>query len=175
MLIMVDVDSTVADLMPAWLAMYNAEYGDSLTPDRIDIWGLHELVKPECGRAIYKYLQDDSLYDDVKPISGALGIITMLRSEGHRIVYASSGVHSSAKFKWLERNGFEPGKFASNYIVVYDKGLLKGDLLVDDRDMNITSFGSHKSILFDQPWNREFDWHRRAKNWVEVSRLIHSI
>lgn len=172
MLIMVDVDSTIADLMPVWLELYNIDYGDFLDKEDITIWGIDQIVKPECGTKIYGYLRLDSLYDTVKPIEGALDGITSLRDANHRVVYASSGVHSSAKFLWLERNGFQPGRFAEDYIVVYDKGLIKGDLLIDDRDKNIELFGSSRSILFDQPWNRSFIWHNRAQSWKDVVEMV---
>lgn len=172
MLILCDVDSTIADLMPAWLDLYNKEYKDNLTKEDITIWGIHELVKPECGTKIYSYLQLDTLYDRVRPIDGALDAITCLRDNGHRVVFASAGVYSLSKFHWLEAHGFQPGRYAENFIVIYDKGLLKGDLMIDDRDKNIESFGSPLSILFDQPWNRSFEWGRRAKTWSEVLELL---
>lgn len=172
MLVLVDVDSVVADLIPEWLRLYNLDYGDSLTKDNITDWSMDKFVKPECGLKIYDYLKSDSLYDGVVPIDGALSGVAHLRSEGHRIVYASAGIHSSAKFRWLERHGFEPGKYAQNYVVIYDKSLLKGDLLVDDRDKNIEQFNARKSILFNQPWNQNCLWPRRAYTWSDVTQMV---
>lgn len=172
MLIMVDVDSTIADLMTEWLKLYNRDYEDSLDVSKINDWAMGNFVKPECGPKIYDYLKLDTLYDNVLPIDGARSGIAHLRNKGHRVVYASSGVYSLAKYKWLERNGFEPGMYAEDYIVVYDKSLLKGDLLVDDRPKNIEEFGSRKSILFNQPWNQSFSWSRRAYSWHDVTQMV---
>ena len=59
MRILVDIDSTIADMMPVWLEMYNNDYGDRLEPEDITGWSIHTFVKHECGKKIYSYLSRD--------------------------------------------------------------------------------------------------------------------
>lgn len=175
--IFVDVDGTVADLLSEWLNLYNGDYDDTLTPEQITAWDMTKFVKPDCGVHIYDYLIRDDLYDSVQPIQGATEGVWALRNLlEHRIVYASSGIWCVAKFKWLERWGFEPGQFGKDFISVNDKSLLRGDLLIDDRDKNVIDFqgnlGKTKAILFDAPYNQELNWYPRAKSWVDVFNFV---
>jgi 5'-nucleotidase len=71
MIILVDVDSTIADLVPEWLRIYNKIYNDNLTIDDITSWAIHKFAKPECGDKIYDILRMDTLYESVRPIEGA--------------------------------------------------------------------------------------------------------
>lgn len=172
MIVLVDVDSTVANLMPEWLRLYNNDYSDNLTVDKITDWEMTNFVHPDCGKNIYSYLFLDTLYDNVKPIDGALEGLQFIESLGHRVVFVSSGVYAYPKYQWMERNKFNVGKYGSNYIVCHDKSLINGNLLIDDGVHNIQAFNHWQSILFDQPWNRNFNWEFRAKSWSEVCKIF---
>jgi len=172
-LIMLDVDAVVADLHAEWLRLYNHDYNDQLMVEEITDWDMTKFVKPECGKSIYKYLEFPDLYNQIQPIDGALSGVKHLRSLGHRVVFATSGTYSHPKYHWLVRNDFDPGEWGRDYMVVHDKGLLKGDLLIDDRPKNIEDFGSPKSIIFSQPWNKTFFWNYRAESWHDVTRIIY--
>lgn len=174
MLVLVDVDSTIADLMPAWLKLYNHDYDDCLTPDDFTDWDMTKFVKQECGNNIYKYLERKNLYDNVETIEGSWYGVHYIRFLGHRVIFATSGVHTTSKYKWLERNGFNPGKNAEDYVVIYDKTLLRGDILIDDRDVNVENFQGN-TILFNQPWNISLNWRNRAYNWDDVIRIFNAI
>jgi 5'-nucleotidase len=176
MLIMVDVDGVVADLHSVWYKLYNEEYGDDLTHERVTDWEVHKFVKPECGKHIYTYLDIPGLYDEVKPIDGALTGVQYIRNLGHRVVFATSGLSQAyAKYLWLESKGFEPGNWGSDFVSVHDKSLLKGNLLVDDAFHNVQAFSSRTSILFTYPHNANAAWYgHRAKNWHEVTQIINS-
>ena len=177
MIILCDVDNTVADLMTEWLRLYNNDYPDRLIapwlkPEMITDWNIEKFVHPDCGKKIYSYLLLDNFYDNVKPIEGAHQALRYLESKGHRIVFVSSGVYAYPKYQWMENHGFNVGEYGSNYIVAHDKSLIRGDLLIDDGFHNIEAFKNLDSILFDQPWNRHFQWHRRANNWNDVKLMI---
>lgn len=172
MIILVDVDSTVLDLMPEWLRRYNNDFSDHVTVDQITEWDMAKFVHPDCGTKIYSYLLMDDLYENVKPIDGAMETLSHLENQGHRIVFVSSGVYSYPKFCRLEQLGFNVGKYGSNYVVCHDKSLIRGDLLIDDGEHNITAFHNFDSILFDQPWNRNFSWHYRANSWADVLPIL---
>lgn len=172
MIVLVDVDSTIADLMPEWLRLYNNDYSDRLSPDMIKDWEMTKFVHLDCGTKIYSYLLRDDLYDGVKQVVGALDGCNYIESLGHRVVFVSSGVYSYPKFRWMERHGFNTGKWGSNYIVCHDKSLIKGDLLIDDGIHNIEAFGVWNSLLFDQPWNRTFVAPFRVSSWRDVCKYF---
>lgn len=173
--ILVDVDGVVADTMTAWLDFYNHNYDDILTPEDITSWDMVNFVKPECGEKIYEFLTKDYLYEKTKPIDGASSGVKHLRGKGHRVIFATAGIYTTAKFHWLEEHGFEPGKNAEDYVSIYDKNLLRGDILIDDRDKNVESFVNRTAILFDQPWNKNITWSKRAFSWHDVIQMIREI
>ena len=108
MVIGVDVDEVVADLLGTWISKYNTAWNDQLLVEQITDWDTTLFVKPECGSKIYDILCEPDLYEDVKPIAGALVEIEALRSKGHKVVYATSCVRCmiDQKMDWLVRHGF---------------------------------------------------------------------
>jgi 5'(3')-deoxyribonucleotidase len=155
MRILVDVDGTVARLHDVWYDRYNKDYNDNLTEAKVIHWNLHEFVKPECGKKIYEYLDAPDLYDTVKPYDGALFAINELKKKGNQIVYVSAGVSGAlAKYKWLVREGFITTEHnpEADFIVAYDKNLIIGNMIIDDRDTNVMNF-PYGGILLDRPWN----------------------
>lgn len=159
---------------PEWVRMYNADYNDNLKSSDVVTWGTHEYVKPECGKKIYDYLWRPELYDHVEPIIGGLGAVLWLRKHGHRCIFATSGLQP-AKIKWLYNHKFltsEIWQSDPDVLICNDKSILRkvGDILIDDRDKNVEEFGN--AILFDQPWNHNFSWDKRACTWEEVLQFI---
>jgi 5'-nucleotidase len=183
MIVACDVDEVVVDLMPEWIGRYNADYGDTLTVDAIHKWEIEEFVKPECGRRIYDYLSDDDLYESSQPVPDAIGGILALRDMGIRVVFVTSQDHPR-KRAWLERHGLltltRRGS-SDDYVAASDKGLVCGDVLIDDYLHNLERFDRpwRTPIIFDRPWNRipDGEWNpgcnsRRACNWVQVVAAI---
>ena len=180
MIILCDVDSVVAELMTPWLARYNEDYDDNLTADNILAWSTHEFVKPECGKKIYDYLNDPDLYVNCPPIEGALDGVNTLKQKGHRVVFvtAATAEGMGAKLKWLCSHGFLDmgGKNeCPDFIAAKDKGLLRGDVMIDDGVHNLDSAYVKYCILFDQPWNQENLEYARAIGWAGVLEAIESL
>ena len=180
MKILIDVDGVVAELDSEWLRRYNQDYKDHMTKKDWTSWGIHNLVKPECGTKIYEYLWMDDLYNNVLPIEGSLFGVQHLRSMGHRCVFVTSGIQP-AKIRWLFNQGFLTSKIWQSdpdVAIVNDKSLIHGDVLIDDRPKNIDdflkNFGSD-AILFDQPWNQEYHDVKRATSWNDVLACIELI
>lgn len=177
MIILVDVDGVVADLHKAWLGRYNADYNDTLTPQQITRWAIHEFTKPECGRKIYEYLLDPTLYDDVPVMEGAQEGVQKIRSLGHKVVFVSSGFFP-AKVEWLAKNGlaidfpYKDGRWdtLADVVLTGDKSLVVGDILIDDYPRNLN--GRKATLLYDSPWNQEEDKFRRVYNWGDIYREV---
>lgn len=169
MIIFIDVDDVCADLMRAWLEAYNDQYGDCLTPEDITDWDISKFVKPECGKQIYRYLDSGDLYDVVEPIPNALEGVRLLREMGHHVVFASSGIgQAGRKYDWLVDHGFlVPTWKKKDYVGGYDKGLLRGDLLIDDGLHNVVSFQG-LSILMRRPHNTKAEWPVVANSWADI-------
>lgn len=176
MIILCDVDDVVANLVEPWLARYNKDYDDSVTPDHCVRWEIEEFVKPECGKKIFSYL-DSTIYEEVQPMPGALEGVRILRDLGHRVIFVTScgAETASAKYHWLARHGFVGGTFAQkDLIFATDKSMIRGDVLIDDGLHNCDAFFKHGGdvIVFDRAHNREDRRFMRAHNWEEIPRMI---
>lgn len=166
MIIYCDVDCTIADLMPEWIRLYNNDFSDNLCVEAITEWDMTKFVVPACGDKIYTYLTYGNLYDNVKPIKDSVEGVRHLRRH-HRVIFLTSGIYCVGKFHWLEKHGFEPGRFGKDFIVANDKSLVHGDVLIDDGVHNVEAF-TGACFLFDQPWNRNIHICQRVYSWNHI-------
>jgi len=165
-IIFMDVDDVCALLSQVWLARYNKDYNDNLTDKDITDWSIDKFVKPECGIKIYKYLEDPTLYDNIKPREGAVEGIEALKKMGYRVIFSTSCPIEVAgrKFYWLQDNGFTLKE--REYTEIRDKSLLKGEYMFDDSYDNVAGF-SGEACLLTRPWNEKYSWNWRVKDWDE--------
>lgn len=161
--IAVDIHGTVADLVTPWLAAYNYDFGDKLTHDDITEFDLHKLVKPECGKHLYTYLNRWSIYAEMLPYPGALEGVNRLREKG-RVVFVTHTILEAAEvnFGWLVEYGFLGEDQEADYVVCKDKSLIRADVLIDDKPETIAAFPGI-GVIVDQPWNRTFDWPKELR------------
>ena len=188
MRILCDIDSVLADILAEakwtnfgallhpqgpWLRKYNEEYGDHLTKADIVKWEISEIVKPECGKDIFKYLREPDFYEGCPEVPGASQGVQLLREMGHDVTFLSAGIYPG-KIKWLYDHGFllpcRDWHSAQDVTLTFQKERFQGDVIIDDCPDNI---GDRPGILLDQPWNRDADLCR-AMNWAQVIDLIAS-
>lgn len=181
---MCDVDGIVADLETEWFRRYNQEWDDDLTSRRVKSWDVHEYVKPACGMGVYAYLRDPSLYDDIRPLEGAVAGIAAIKALGHHVVFASTCTYGmvDAKADWLLRHGFVDASsdrhgLPRDFIPITDKFRLGGDLLIDDGAHNISAWvlRRRRAIMLEAHHNATLDlpsmfygWLRRAQSWADI-------
>jgi 5'-nucleotidase len=176
MLIGLDIDDTIADLVPQWIARYNNKYSDSLVVKEIIDWDISKFVKPECGKKIYDLLIKN-LYDDVLPVFGAIKGIHALREEGHKIAYVTSFCPTTAgrKYEWL--NQYHLLEKEDIYMETTQKGTtcksLRIDIMVDDNAETIQNlYKTCTGILYNRSWNSMSAYNLRARSWKDVLDLI---
>jgi 5'-nucleotidase len=175
MLIGIDIDDTIADLVPRWLDRYNQKYVDNLVPKDITDWDIARFTKKECGKRIYDLLIKN-LYDDVLPVFGAIKGIRNLREDGHKIIYITSFCPTTAgrKYDWLRE--YHLVENLHEYMECNNKPLVRVDVLIDDRLETIQRlYKSCTGILYDKPWNHSISYNPRAKSWKDVVALIRKI
>lgn len=153
MVILFDMDGVVVNIMENWLQEYNSETGDDLTVDRITAWETHTFAKE--GTRIYDHMWREGFFNDAPPYPGALSGVKKIWDYGHEVYFASTPVASlwcaREKWNWVERTFPEIGR--RNVILTWNKGMLRGDILVDDKPENLYEFMGTR-FLMDRPWNR---------------------
>lgn len=176
--ILLDMDGVVADLTTPWLARYNRDYSDHLTPEDLKAWDVHQFVKPECGTKIYDYLNQRGTFADLVPLPGAVDCVALLLDAGHEVYFVTTPPTRSPwavleKSHWVEE--FFPRVGAGNMVFTRHKHLVRGDFLIDDYEKNLERFEGH-AILFDQPWNRHVNTMEkslhRGFDWTHVAITI---
>ena len=170
--IIVDVDGLLADLHTEWMVnRYNKDYDDDLRVCDITQWGLHNLVKPECGKKIYSYLEDPTIYDNTLPIPGALEGVNALRNADNVIMFVTTVVpgHAGRKKVWLKDHGFLCPKDV--YIESANKGEYKAYAMIDDHEGNFKGFLGIK-VLFTRPWNKSIEHSPRFDTWEQITNYI---
>ena len=172
--ILIDVDDVTANLMDAWLMLYNKQYNDNLHRTKITDWDIRKFVKPECGARIYEWVNTPQIYDRVQSVKNALSSVNELRENGNRIIFvtASTVGSSGRKFQWLNDNGFDVR--IGDYVEAHDKSLIRGDIMLDDGIHNCENTTAIPYI-FTQPWNKRYRFDNRVHDWngfmCEMGRL----
>lgn len=164
-LVCFDLDGVAADLVSKWLAHYNRDWDDNLTPDDIVAWNWDSLVKPECGKRIYHYLSRPGFFADLAPLPGAIEALRQLNEQAELVVLSASPQTALRdKWRWVEKH--VPFLKRRNIILTYRKDLVRADLHIDDAPKNLTRFAGIRA-LFDYRYNRNFHDAWRLRGWQE--------
>lgn len=136
-----DLDGIIANLHAAWLDWYNKKWHDNLPLSKLQ-WDLKGIVKKECGDAVYDYLRDVHIYENVQPIDGAVEGVKKLISDGHDFVIITHAAGGSKtipdKAKWIST--YLPDVKEDNVIYCSRKELVKVDVFIDDSPNNIIKY-----------------------------------
>jgi 5'-nucleotidase len=170
MQIICDCDDTVINHISIWLGLYNKDYNDTLSKEQLTDWDIVKFVKPECGIHIYDYLsRATELYSQCKPVPFAKKGVDYLKSQGHRVIFATINNFENAKYRWLLNHGFING--INDFAVLGDKSILRGDLIIEDNYHYVKSFHG-AGILIDSPWNAKYEYQPRVKGWREIITMF---
>jgi 5'-nucleotidase len=168
-----DLDGICCNLITKWLAHYNRDYGDSLTPDHIVGWEWDRLVKPECGKKIYHYLNRPGFFADLEPIAGAAESLGRLAEFCELVVVTASPKEACRdKMRWVERH--LPMVPRGNIVITYRKDLVAGDFMFDDAPRNLRHHPAIR-IMMDYPYNRDFHDCFRVRSWAEAEALVYRV
>lgn len=187
MRILCDMDSVIVNLLGKWLAVYNAEYNDCLTPGDISSWDTHLVVKPECGLKMYDYLKQPGFFADLEPLPGAIDTLRRLVEEDeHELILVTAAPDGSAsdKIDWVGKHMPFIDK-RKDVITCYHKYMVQGDVLIDDSPKNIKQYRetwpeAHVCTIA-YPYNEAVKHHaslyaqdglNTKKAWAEIYKYI---
>lgn len=182
MKILVDLDETVVNLGDEWLARYNRDWNDNLTVDSITSWDWHLFAKPECGRDLYKYLDDPDLFTDLPPLEGAVEAVDELQRMGHRIVICTAPAfpsNATAKQLWCQK--YLPFINRKDVCLIGNKYHVKADAIVDDSPVQVKKYASEypdaKIYGIAYPYNEEAKdaYTLRAESWKDPAKAWKTI
>lgn len=174
--IAIDVDSVLADVMLIWADEYSKRNKVRVTKKEILSWDI-STVLPITPNRIYRYFNHVWKYRwrEIPPTEPDIGdVIERMRHKGYRISIITKRERPTAPFvaMWLDRHRIH----ADELLFVFDsvsKANHPFDVLIDDAPLNFADIIAPKSaILFNQPWNKDFDWPKRINMLSEAEKLL---
>ncbi len=169
--IAVDQDQVLANLLPEWIRRYNIDYDDNLTPDQVTNWNWHGIIKPECGKKIYNYLDDQELFENLPVIKDSQDVLYRLSKRYEIFVVTApwNPQNVTPKSNWLLKHfDFIDSR---NHVFTKNKSIVHADYLVDDRPSNFDNF-SGIPLLYDAPHNQYENRFLRVDNWNYIAKYF---
>jgi 5'(3')-deoxyribonucleotidase len=177
MRIYLDMDGVIVDLMSGWMPYLNTITAKNLKVEDVNMWGVETVWGVPFSKAS-KPLHRPQFWQDLLPYPGAVEFVRELHDKGHQVYMATQPFPSEncmwGKKEWIENHlPFLP---PNRLIIIEDKYLLRGDMLVDDKPENLFRFEGLR-VLFSQPWNQKLksnmlaSWFWRVGNYNQIIML----
>lgn len=174
--IAIDLDSVLADTMLIWVEEFNKRSNSSIIKDDVISWDISKILNISISEVsdIFTYIWD-SLWKKIPATEPCIGnTVTELHDKGLRISILTKRYRSSVGnvIKWLDYHKIH----CDDLLFVYDdapKTNYPFDILVDDAPINFSQlFPPRMGILFNQPWNKNFEWPTRVDTLSDVIKLV---
>lgn len=179
MIIYVDIDQVLNDLIPKTLAFYNSHTGKNIQPSDITEYKLYDCLPQEDAYKITELFKNKDLWETLSPLPDSQWGIKTLINMGHKVILATATHESNfePKCNWIMK--YYPMISSEDIIRIYDKSLLRGDILIDDCLENLTSSYCER-ICLDYLYNRnqnKDDIYEiyRANDWKDIIKFVKEI
>ena len=176
MIILVDMDNTLADfdgaLLDIWRKLYPNEFYVPLNERKN--FHSHKDYPEHLQSKIQEICHSQNFIYNLPPIPGGIEAVKEMLAEGHDIRFCTSYLFDYnycvfEKYQWIEKYF---GKEAIERIILTrDKTLIYGDFLIDDKqEITGVKKPSWEHVLFDRPHNKDVVGKRRLnwQNWKTV-------
>jgi 5'(3')-deoxyribonucleotidase len=165
-IVLLDVDSVLVESNHWNLEQVNTRFGTNYQFEQIVDWN-YRFMNPVHREFLYNECwQSGTLYDKQELSQSTLVTIAKLRRIA-RVMPCTSPMlgHIRSKYAFLLRY-FD----ANDIILIKDKTVVNGAILVDDRPHNIEAFPGHP-IIFDCPWNQGYQGDR-VHSFSEIYPMV---
>lgn len=178
MRIVIDFDSTILNTSKTLLNWYNKETG-SFSPYNPDhSWDFDGLLPDSYKPRAYELFTDPNLYELAEPVVGSIEAIDKMIRDGHRVIVATK--HHPLRIphteKWIEE--YLPKGVEAVYLCSFDKGVLCGDVFIDDRIDCLRSVKENFKMCLcfgDYDWNKSLEEEeniKRTSTWEDVMQQV---
>lgn len=179
MIIAIDFDETLFPTLQKVISVYNKQNNESLMLEQITDYNLYKCLDSNTADKLLKLFCNKEIYNNLQPFDNATRIIQSLIDDGNEIYIATST--DTKNIVWQEQllQKYFPFIPKENLIRIYNKKLLKCDVLIED---NLDQLIKHKlchRVVLDKPYNRNvddfiYDIHR-CMNWNQILDEINKI
>ncbi len=171
-IILLDVDNTICDFTGAVCREASKVLEREINPLEVTQWNLRASLEmnQKQTQVLYKIIQQRGFCLGLEPLPGAVSAVKKLQSLG-AVNFVTSPWNSSPywmweRTKWL-RTFFDA--YPDEVIHTHQKWLVKGDVIIDDRPVNVISGERKLRILIPTPANK----HWRNNNGVTLSDPVY--
>ncbi|SEK88235.1 5'(3')-deoxyribonucleotidase [Maribacter orientalis] len=172
MILFVDMDEVIADTYGAHIELYNAEFNGELTTELCSGSEVWRMVPEAHQDSVRKHATRRGFFRNLKIIPGSQDVLEQL-SRKHEVYIASAAMQFpnslEEKSEWLDEHfPFIPWQ---NRILCGHKHVLKGDILIDDRNYNLENFDG-RGLQFTSPHNVNTQGFERVNTWFEIGEKL---
>ena len=171
-----DFDSVLADTMVIWVKEYNERHNTNITKNDIYAWDISKILPIASDEIseIFNYVWEYR-WEEIPPCEpNQNNTIEKIHESGFRISILTKRERPTVSYvaSWLDQHDI----FSDDLIFVYDatpKSEYPFDFILDDSPTNLIDITSPKiGILFDQPWNKDFQWPLRISSLHDITGII---
>lgn len=138
----------------------------------------------EYHEALNNIFLEKGFFLNMEPLSGFIEAIYEMINEGFAVRFCTTPSPES-EFCYLEKNEWIRKYFGEEFVLraiyTYDKTIIYGDILIDDKPI-IEGFMNHEGrkpfwthVLFDHRHNKKVDTPYRLKHWNDWRKVIYPI
>ena len=171
-IICVDMDEVIADALGEHLLRYNRDFQEKLTAADLHGRWIWDFVPPERLTTLERYMRTDDFFSSLAVMPHCQRVLERLQ-ERYEVYIATAAMEVptsfTAKFEWLKRHF--PFIRPSHIVFCGDKGILRGDYLIDDNPRQLRRFQG-EGILYSAPANAFVHGFRRVNNWLDIEGLF---
>lgn len=176
--ILIDIDDTIIDLLPAWCEWLNRKHGTNVLYENITEWDMKKFFPMLSKEQIYEPICNDDFWSTIKAKPDASEYIKKLIDKGFNIYLCTSTDYRNVKVKYEKViKKYFPYILWNQIIVAYKKQMIKADFLIDDGVHNLEN-GEYVKILMSAPHNQNYDTEKnrmiRADNWKAIYNIIYN-
>ncbi len=176
MIILVDMDNTLADfdvaLLERWRELYPNEFHVPLEK-RTTFYTF--LDYPEhLQDKIHDLCHSEGFIRNLPPVEGGIEAVKEMLERGHDVRFCSSHLFQYdnsvlEKYRWIEQHFGR--KLVDRIVFTRDKTLIHGDILIDDKPaISGLRKPDWEHVIYDRPYNRQITGQRRLTwaNWRDI-------
>jgi len=170
--ICVDMDEVIADVLNEQILLYNREFKERLTVSELRGRWIWDFVPPDRVRALGRHIQSEDFFEHVAVIPHSQHVLERLQKRYD--VYIATAVMDYPqafvpKYEWLKRHfPFIP---PSHMVFCGDKGIVRGDFLIDDNPRELRLFRG-ETIMYSSPANALIQEFRRVNSWLDIEQFF---
>lgn len=167
--IALDMDEVIADVIPKFLDIYEAEFGKRLKEE--DYLGGKIYDLPDAYH-LRKSLYHPSFFSDLPVIEDSQEVVEWLTQHYDVYIITSTTEFKNslvAKYEWLSKNF--PFISWKKYIFCGEKTFIEADYMIDDKSRNLETFGG-KKLLYTACHNVNETRFIRMNNWKEIKTFF---